>query len=162
VRDIATRWTDRFDLRRRRRRRCASPRFPESYQSVFTPAEAYADLPASSPDAEIRSASPSTASRADQRPASVELKIFHAGEPVSLSRRVPVLENLGFASSASRPMTFEVTAATAASRRVWSCCTTWNWRTRDGRRSTWKIGPLLEEAFLVRLERVIEDDTFNR
>ncbi|TIT86580.1 MAG: NAD-glutamate dehydrogenase, partial [Mesorhizobium sp.] len=43
---------------------------------------------------------------ADQKPHQAALKIYHHGSPVALSRRVPVLENIGFRVISER--TFEV------------------------------------------------------
>ncbi|PZO78293.1 MAG: NAD-glutamate dehydrogenase [Mesorhizobium amorphae] len=74
----------------------AAARFPASYRDTFAPGDALTDarviagLTAENPIA--------LAFRRDAHDAAhaVALKIFHLGEPVSLSRRVPMLENLGF------------------------------------------------------------------
>ena len=71
-------------------------RFPDSYRSAFSPAEALADA------ARIASIGPESPiaidyyRHADQAPNQAALKIHHHGEPVPLSRRVPILENMGF------------------------------------------------------------------
>src|SRR5690606_7645175 len=87
IRDIATRWTDRFEA-------LSGPDSvrlvtPQAYQEAFSPAEAHADLRFFE-----------TATEADpiqiafyRKPGNtdtkmLELKIFHAGDAVSLSRRV--------------------------------------------------------------------------
>ncbi|TIV27669.1 MAG: NAD-glutamate dehydrogenase, partial [Mesorhizobium sp.] len=49
---------------------------------------------------------------ADQKPNQAALKIYHHGSPVALSRRVPVLENIGFRVISER--TFEVAGDPAA------------------------------------------------
>ena len=66
-----------------------------------------------------------------QKPEQAALKIYHHGSPVALSRRVPVLENIGFRVISER--TFEVGDD---GRRRRSSSTTWNWRTRSASRST--------------------------
>ncbi|MCV3238999.1 NAD-glutamate dehydrogenase [Mesorhizobium sp. ZC-5] len=81
-------------------------RFPESYRGSFTPAEALNDareiasLDAGNPIAIDYYRQP------DQRPEQAALKIYHFGTPVALSRRVPILENIGFRVISER--TFEV------------------------------------------------------
>ncbi len=81
-------------------------RFPESYRGSFTAAEALADA------AQIARLDPDNAIAIDyyrhpgQGPSQAALKIHHFGSPVALSRRVPVLENMGFRVISER--TFEV------------------------------------------------------
>ena len=81
-------------------------RFPESYRGSFTAAEALADA------ACIARLEPENAieidyyRHADQGPSQAALKIYHFGAPVALSRRVPVLEDMGFRVISER--TFEV------------------------------------------------------
>ncbi|WP_246734508.1 NAD-glutamate dehydrogenase [Chelativorans sp. ZYF759] len=85
-------------------------RMPDSYRNSFPPETALADaariegVSADKPIAidfyAVESASKSA----------VGLKIYHLGEPVSLSRRVPLLEHMGFRVISER--TFEVAAAT--------------------------------------------------
>lgn len=81
-------------------------RFPESYRGSFTAAEALADA------AQIARLDPDNAIAIDyyrhrgQAPSQAALKIYHFGSPVALSRRVPVLENMGFRVISER--TFEV------------------------------------------------------
>ena len=131
-------------------------------QAAFTPAEAYADLadiaaclPAT------RSASRSITASAAEAAGSLELKIFHAGEPVSLSHRVPLLENLGFRVISEQ--THRYRGYRRGRRQRSSCCTTWNSSHRDGRvLDLDKYGAALEEAFLPPGTALIEDDSFNR
>jgi glutamate dehydrogenase len=81
-------------------------RFPESYRDSFTPAEALVDarriagLSAENPIAI------DYYRHADQPAEQAALKIYHHGSAVALSRRVPVLENMGFRVISER--TFEV------------------------------------------------------
>ena len=80
--------------------------FPESYRGSFSAAEALRDagriagLDASNPIAI------DYYRHAEQGPSQAALKIYHFGSPVALSRRVPVLENMGFRVISER--TFEV------------------------------------------------------
>ncbi|PDQ20319.1 NAD-glutamate dehydrogenase [Mesorhizobium sanjuanii] len=81
-------------------------RFSESYRDSFPPAVALADARRI---AGIDAANPIAIDyyrHADQKPHQAALKIYHHGEPVALSRRVPVLENIGFRVISER--TFEV------------------------------------------------------
>ena len=81
-------------------------RLPESYRGSFTAAEALLDA------RRLVSIGPKTPiaidyyRHADQPPEQAALKIYHHGKPVALSRRVPVLENIGFKVISER--TFEV------------------------------------------------------
>ena len=68
---------------------------------------------------------------AGQPPERAALKIYHHGKPVALSRRVPVLENIGFKVISER--TFEVGEAGLTAR---SSSTTWSSKTPSARRST--------------------------
>ena len=161
VRSIVTRWTDRFDLLARQDG--VELDVSAAYQSVFPPAEAYADLPdivAVKPDDPIR-ISFYHYPRKTERQGSVELKIFHADEPVSLSRRVPVLENLGFRVVSEQTHDITVRAAGEPPRQV--VLHDMELVNREGRPIELdKIGAMLEEAFLDAWNGVIEDDTFNR
>ncbi|CCV10818.1 NAD-glutamate dehydrogenase [Mesorhizobium sp. STM 4661] len=81
-------------------------RLPESYRDSFSAAVALADA---GRIAKISAAHPIAIDyyrHADQKPYQAALKIYHHGSPVALSRRVPVLENIGFRVISER--TFEV------------------------------------------------------
>ena len=100
--------------RGRRQRQCRhaphrhASHFPESYRGSFSAAEALHDagriagLDASNPIAI------DYYRHEAQSPSQAALKIYHFGSPVALSRRVPVLENMGFRVISER--TFEVGA----------------------------------------------------
>ncbi|WP_245415985.1 MULTISPECIES: NAD-glutamate dehydrogenase [Mesorhizobium] len=81
-------------------------RFPESYRNTFTPAEALVDA------RRIAALDTQNAIETDfyrapgQKPTEASLKIYHFGQPVALSQRVPLLENMGFRVISER--TFEV------------------------------------------------------
>lgn len=94
IRSIVTRWEDQF----RALGGDAALRISvsQSYKERFRPEEALADLDnivACAEPGNIRIAFYRGQDSGDDR---LALKIFHAGEPVVLSRRVPLLENLGF------------------------------------------------------------------
>jgi glutamate dehydrogenase len=106
IHEIATRWEDRFAL--------LSPveapalTVSEAYRERFSPSDAIADLKkieqARTPgDICIELASKPGSD------GSMLLKIFHGAVPVALSRRVPLLENLGFDVISER--TFEIGVA---------------------------------------------------
>ena len=161
VRSLVTRWADRFDLLAREDG--VKLDVSAAYQSVFPPAEAYADLPdivACQPGDPIR-ISFYHYPRQTERKDTVELKIFHYGEPVSLSRRVPVLENLGFSVISEQTHDITVHQAGADPRLV--VLHDMELVNRDGNATDLdKIGPLLEEAFLAAWNGEIEDGLFNR
>lgn len=81
-------------------------RLPESYRDSFSAAVALADA---GRIAKISAGNPIAIDyyrHAEQKPHQASLKIYHHGSPVALSRRVPVLENIGFRVISER--TFEV------------------------------------------------------
>ncbi|EHK58466.1 NAD-glutamate dehydrogenase [Allomesorhizobium alhagi] len=111
VRDIVRTWEDA--LREAAAASAAEPglagiaaKFPESYRGSFSAAEALVDA---GRIARLDAGNPIAIDyyrHADQRPEQAALKIYHFGAPVALSRRVPVLENIGFRVISER--TFEV------------------------------------------------------
>ncbi|TPJ20442.1 NAD-glutamate dehydrogenase [Mesorhizobium sp. B2-7-3] len=81
-------------------------RLPESYRDTFSAGVALADA---GRIAKISAGNPIAIDyyrHAEQKPHQAALKIYHHGSPVALSRRVPVLENIGFRVISER--TFEV------------------------------------------------------
>ncbi|MBZ9919836.1 NAD-glutamate dehydrogenase [Mesorhizobium sp. BR1-1-12] len=81
-------------------------RFPESYRDSFSAGVALVDA---GRIAKISASNPIAIDyyrHAEQKPHQAALKIYHHGSPVALSRRVPVLENIGFRVISER--TFEV------------------------------------------------------
>ncbi|MER9757653.1 NAD-glutamate dehydrogenase [Mesorhizobium sp. M0166] len=111
IRDIVRTWDDALretatETGADARLTAIASRFSESYRDSFPPAVALADarriarLDASNPIAI------DYYRHAEQKPHQAALKIYHHGSPVALSRRVPVLENIGFRVISER--TFEV------------------------------------------------------
>lgn len=83
-------------------------RFPEGYRGSFTAAEALADAACIAGIGPDRPIAIDYYRHADHPQEKAALKIYHHGKPVSLSRRVPVLENIGFKVISER--TFEIEA----------------------------------------------------
>ena len=83
-------------------------RFPGSYRNSFSAAEALRDAGVVARVDEANPIAIDYYRHADQAPTQAALKIDHLGEPVALSRRVPLLENMGFRVISER--TFEVAA----------------------------------------------------
>ncbi|KQR79328.1 NAD-glutamate dehydrogenase [Rhizobium sp. Leaf341] len=172
VRDIVTRWSDRFHLLARRDGIALN--VTEGYQAAFTPGEAYADLP---DIAAVRTDDPIRIAFYERRKADIaqasgsetaedadadrlELKIFHADRAVSLSQRVPLLENLGFRVISEQTHDLSITDQNGERLVVLHDMELIH---RDGKTlDVSSMGPLLEEAFLSAWTGRIEDDAFNR
>ncbi|MDO9416776.1 NAD-glutamate dehydrogenase [Pararhizobium sp.] len=159
IRDIATRWIDRFGLLARGTGTHIA--VGQAYQSAFTPTEAYGDL---ADIAACSAADPIRISFYQKRrndTVSLELKIFHAGMPVSLSRRVPLLENLGFRVVSEQTYDISVTDGRGDDRLV--VLHDMELIHRDGvEMNLQKIAPMLEDAFLAAWNGRTDDDSFNR
>ncbi len=160
IRDIATRWTDRFEA-------LSGPDSvklfaPQAYQEAFTPAEAHADLgffEAATPADPIHIAFYRKPDNKDTK--ALELKIFHAGDAVSLSRRVPLLENLGFNVVSEQTHDVTVVDQDGASRLV--VLHDMELRHRDGLDiDLARLSGVLKDAFLSAWLGRTDDDTFNR
>jgi glutamate dehydrogenase len=83
-------------------------RFPQSYRGSFSPAEALVDAGRIARLGAENTIAIDYYRRSDQSPSEAALKIYHFGSPVALSRRVPLLENMGFRVISER--TFEIAA----------------------------------------------------
>ncbi|MGE0502414.1 MAG: NAD-glutamate dehydrogenase [Rhizobiaceae bacterium] len=116
IRDIVRTWEDALDEAAEAAGAEAglasiAARFPESYRGSFTATEALRDA-----DRIARLSSDNRIAidyyrHADQSKEQAALKIYHHGSAVALSRRVPILENIGFRVISER--TFEVTGEDA-------------------------------------------------
>ena len=110
VRDIVRTWEDAFreaviDAGQEPALADTAQLFPDAYRNSFSPKEAIADarrIAGLSKDSPIAI---DFYRHADQPAERVALKIFHHGSAVSLSKRVPLLENMGFRVISER--TFE-------------------------------------------------------
>ncbi len=158
VREIVTRWEDRF----------ASIRpddgfdivATEAYRERFTPEQAVNDLPLMEACAESDSIRIEFYRSAGETACELSLKIFQPDRPVTLSRRVPLLENLGFGVVSEH--TFELGLTTAGgSRRVFlHDMQLVHMDSLDLDLAT--IRADLEEAFLGIWHASVDDDRFNR
>ncbi|KPF42952.1 NAD-glutamate dehydrogenase [Rhizobium sp. AAP43] len=114
VREITARWSDRFAS-------LAGPGSPQlevgqAFQEAFTADEAVADL--KHIEACLAGAPLSIAFRQgdEGKGPTLFLKIFHSAEHLPLSRRVPLLENLGFSVISERTFDIDVKSPTGADR----------------------------------------------
>ena len=160
VRDLATRWSDRFvALAGLDGVRLIAD---ASYQAEFTPSEAHADLgfiTGATPEDPIRIAFYRKTAISD--PHVLGLKIFHAGAAVSLSRRVPLLENLGFSVVSEQTHELALAELNGGMRKV--VLHDMELRHRDGLEiDLGKLNAMLEEAFLSAWHGTTDNDTFNR
>ncbi len=80
--------------------------FPEAYRNSFTPLEALTDAGRVWALSAAKPIAIDFYRHSEQPPEQVALKIFHHGSAVSLSQRVPLLENMGFRVISER--TFEI------------------------------------------------------
>ncbi|SIR21784.1 glutamate dehydrogenase [Rhizobium sp. RU35A] len=156
IREIATPWQDRFAG-------LAGPDSPAldtsfAFQEAFSPEETLADLPdilACTRGEPIRI---SLYERQDEARRILALKIFHAGGHLALSRRVPLLENLGFQVVSER--TFDLGLAGTGTRVVLHDM---ELELPEGRAvDLEREAPLLEEAFLAAFAGAVDNDSFNR
>ncbi|WP_199520105.1 NAD-glutamate dehydrogenase [Fulvimarina endophytica] len=161
IRQIARNWGDTFHAVLAREGRFGefsdyAPGLPETYRDVITPEEAVADV------AVIAGLDAGAPLFMDfyRRPGDgtdlVRLKIYHLGEAVSLSTRVPILENMGFSVTSER--TFELRRPDGAGVHIHDM----DLERRAGGEILLKDeGKSLEETFASVWARRIENDPFN-
>ncbi|SFB54275.1 glutamate dehydrogenase [Rhizobium sp. NFR07] len=129
-----------------------------AFQEAFTPEETFVDLPDIAACVAGETIRIEFYRRPTDEPNAVSLKIFHRDHHLSLSRRVPLLENLGFRVVSEQ--TFEIHAGPEAKLIVLHDM---ELQLRDNREiDLLREGPLLEEAFLLAFEGLIDNDGFNR
>ncbi|MCZ8178646.1 MAG: NAD-glutamate dehydrogenase [Rhizobium sp.] len=159
VRQITARWTDRFAA-------LAGAGAPsldvgQAFQEAFTPEEAVSDLkhikaciagaPLSLEFHEVTS----------EHGPLLYLKIFHAGDHLPLSRRVPLLENLGFRVISERTFDIGLSKSGEAQRSV--VLHDMELQVPEG--VSFDIrqnGTQVEEAFLAAFTGAVDNDAFNR
>ena len=159
IRQITARWDSRFEM-------LAGPKAPKlgvsnAFQEAFTPDEAVGDLP------DITACAAGEPIRIefyyrqdDERGRILSLKIFHSGEQLPLSRRVPLLENLGFNVLSERTFDIEVPAADSAINIV--VLHDMELEARSGADiDLARFGAPLEEAFVAAFSDTIDNDSFN-
>ncbi len=116
VQTIVTRWEDQFVA-------LAGPdglalHTSDAYRDNFTPEEAVEDLPNFLSCCDENPICIDFYQRDGEASDHLSLKIFHLDEPVELSRRVPLLENLGFNVISEQTFDLAVGADVTATRKV--------------------------------------------
>jgi glutamate dehydrogenase len=155
IRLISTPWEEQFSLLAENGPRLS---VTNAFQEAFTPEETFADLPDIAACAAGETVRIEFYKRPTDEANSVSLKIFHGDHHLSLSRRVPLLENLGFRVVSEQ--TFEIHVGPDAKLIVLHDM---ELQLRDGREIDLSLeGPLLEEAFLLAFEGSVDNDGFNR
>ncbi|MGN6550133.1 MAG: NAD-glutamate dehydrogenase [Pararhizobium sp.] len=159
VREIVTRWEDRYAA--------AAPAegpkllVTDAYREQFAPEAAVADLADIAAAAEGPVARIAFYRRPHEAPHELSLKIFNPGAPVALSKRVPLLENLGF--SVISEQTFEIEVMRDGAEPKLVVLHDMELAEADGRPID--LDPLkarLEEAYLAIWTGEIDNDSFNR
>ncbi|MFK0165993.1 NAD-glutamate dehydrogenase [Rhizobium sp. NPDC090279] len=159
IRAITARWDERFVM-------LAGPKAPgisvsQAFQEAFSPEDAFADLPdivATSGAEPIRIG---FYVRKDEAGDILSLKIFHGQGNLALSRRVPLLENLGFNVISERTFDIYVTAKDGSTGHV--VLHDMELEARSGLTiDLARHGAALEEAFLAAFGGTIDNDAFNR
>ena len=159
IRAITARWDERFLM-------LAGPKAPsisvsQAFQEAFSPEDAFADLPdivATSGAEPIRIG---FYIRKDEAGDILSLKIFHGQGNLALSRRVPLLENLGFNVISERTFDIYVTAKDGSTGHV--VLHDMELEARGGLTiDLARHGAALEEAFLAAFGGTIDNDAFNR
>ncbi len=159
IREITARWDDRFEA-------LAGPKAPkisvdQAFQDSFTPEETVADLADIGACAAGEPLRIQFYHRQEERGRILSLKIFHAGGQLALSRRVPLLENLGFNVVSER--TFDIGVPVADGQTKLVVLHDMELETRNGRDiDLHRYGAALEEAFVAAFAGTIDNDSFNR
>ena len=159
IKAITARWGERFEM-------LAGPKAPRievsrAFQEAFTADEAVADLAdiaATAAGAPIRL---SFYIRKTEQGDILSLKIFHRDGNLALSRRVPLLENLGFNVLAERTFDIDVSDRSGAVGSI--VLHDMELEARGGAvLDLERHGAALEEAFLAAFDGTIDNDGFNR
>ena len=159
VREITARWTDRFSA-------LAGPEAPaisvsQAYQEAFPPEEAVSDLKHINACLKGDPVSIAFHEQPSERGSLLYLKIFHAGDHLPLSRRVPLLENLGFRVISERTFDIHVQRRGDAEGLV----VLHDMELEVQGANSFEIasqGAFVEDAFREAFNGVIDNDSFNR
>ncbi len=160
VREITARWNDRFEM-------LAGPKAPrlavsQAYQEAFSPEEAVHDLAhiqACLAGEPVSIAFYETTTDAGRQ---LYLKIFHAGAHLPLSRRVPLLENLGFRVISERTFDIHVSTGDKENEALVVLHDMELQAHGDGAFGIAEKRAITEEAFLAAFTGKVDNDTFNR
>ncbi|AYG67964.1 MULTISPECIES: NAD-glutamate dehydrogenase [unclassified Rhizobium] len=159
IRAITARWDERFVM-------LAGPKAPnisvsQAFQEAFSPEDAFADLPNITATAGAEPIRIAFYIRKDEAGDILSLKIFHGQGNLALSRRVPLLENLGFNVISERTFDIYVTAKDGTTGHV--VLHDMELEARNGVTiDLARHGAALEEAFLAAFGGTIDNDAFNR
>ncbi|NTJ08963.1 NAD-glutamate dehydrogenase [Rhizobium lusitanum] len=159
IRAITARWDERFVM-------LAGPKAPrisvsQAFQEAFSPEDAFADLPNITATAGAEPIRIGFYVRKDEAGDILSLKIFHGRGNLALSRRVPLLENLGFNVISERTFDIYVTAKDGGAGHV--VLHDMELEARGGLTiDLARHGAALEEAFLAAFSGTIDNDAFNR
>jgi len=159
VREITARWTDRFAA-------LAGTGAPtlevgQAFQEAFTPEEAVSDLKHINACMAGAPLSLEFHQVAAEDGPLLYLKIFHAGDHLPLSRRVPLLENLGFRVISER--TFDIDIAGSKEEQQAIVLHDMELQIPEGVNFDNKLhGTQVEEAFLAAFTGAVDNDAFNR
>ncbi len=159
IRAITARWDERFVM-------LAGPKAPgisvsQAFQEAFSPEDAFADLPDIIATAGAEPIRIGFYMRKDEAGDILSLKIFHGQGNLALSRRVPLLENLGFNVISERTFDIYVTEKDGSTGHV--VLHDMELEARNGLTiDLERHGAALEEAFLAAFGDTIDNDAFNR
>ncbi|ASW04918.1 NAD-glutamate dehydrogenase [Rhizobium sp. 11515TR] len=159
IRAITARWDERFAM-------LAGPKAPsisvsQAFQEAFSPEDAFADLPDIIATTGAEPIRIGFYIRKDEAGDILSLKIFHGDGNLALSRRVPLLENLGFNVISERTFDIYVTAKDGSTGHV--VLHDMELEARNGLTiDLARHGAALEEAFLAAFGGTIDNDAFNR
>ena len=159
VRRIVTRWEDQFSTLAGVD--ALALHTSDAYRDNFTPEEAVEDLPSFLQCAQDTPICIDFYQRDGEASENLSLKIFHLDAPVALSRRVPLLENLGF--NVISEQTFEVAVGVDVTQTRKVVLHNMELVHRDGMPvDLARLVDLLDEAFLSTWFGRIDNDSFNR
>ena len=132
--------------------------FTDSYRETFTPESAVKDIAMMENMNGTVSTSIQFHTREDHQPHEIALKIFHQADPIPLSERVPILENMGFRVIDER--SYSITPL-EGDRTFWL-------HDMDLERASGKaidikeVGEKLQDCFLAVWNGLAENDGYNR
>ncbi|OHZ43431.1 NAD-glutamate dehydrogenase [Agrobacterium vitis] len=160
VKAITARWDDRFAS-------LAPPKSPQlvvsrAFEDAFSPEETVADLSHIQTCLSGAKASIAFHNRQTAEGQTLYLKVFHAGHHLPLSRRVPLLENLGFSVVSERTFDISVKGADKTGDQL-VVLHDMELAVRAGQDfDIARHGARVEATFLAVFNGVVDNDAFNR
>lgn len=159
VRGIVTRWEDQFATMAGTD--SLALHTTDAYRDNFSPEEAVEDLPSFLQCSADRPICIDFYQRDGEVSENLSLKIFHLDAPVALSRRVPLLENLGFSVISEQTFEVSVGADVMQTRKV--VLHNMELVHREGVAvDLARLVQMLDEVFLATWYAQIDNDGFNR